>query len=237
MLCTESPYQDEEQLMRGGLADLVLLNDPANLERFREDGPAEYMPHAYRPSVHYPRRGPRDPQLASDLAFIGTAFKSRIGFFGQMDLTGIDVLIGGNDWGTLDPASPLARHVGTPLGEPDCIDNPQTAELYRHARAGINFYRREAEDAWDGQAFAMGPREVEMAACALPFLRDPRPESDGILPMLPSFTSPGDASEKLRWLLADEARREELGREAREAVAGRTFEANARRLLRLLDRL
>jgi hypothetical protein len=237
MLCTESPYQDDEQLLRGGLADLVLLNDPANLERFREDGPAEYVPHSFRPSVHHPRRGPRDPQLACDLTFIGTAFKSRIEFFGDMDLTGLDVLLGGNDWGKLDPASPLARHVGTPLGEPDCIDNPQTAELYRHARSGLNFYRRESEDTWDGQAFAMGPREVEMAACGLPFLRDPRPESDEVLPMLPSFSGPGDASEKLRWLLADEARRQDLGEQARRAVSDRTFTNSVRRVLQLIDRL
>ena len=119
ILHTESPYQDDEQLTRGQLADLNLLNDPTHLDRFRELGPAEYMPHAYRPRLHRPRQGPRDPELASDLCFIGTAFKSRVGFFEAMDLDGIDVLLGGNDWGKLDPASCVARYVGSALGEPE----------------------------------------------------------------------------------------------------------------------
>lgn len=236
ILHTESPYQDDEQLVRGQLADLNLLNDPTNLDKFREIAAAEYMPHAYRPAVHYPRTGPRDPGKASDLCFIGTAFKSRIGFFEAMDLTGIDVLLGGNDWGSVSEDSPLARFVGSGLGNPDCVDNPQAAELYRHARAGINFYRREAEEGWDTRAWAMGPREVEMAAIGLPFLRDPRGEGDEVLSMLPRFASPAEASGQLRWLLAHNAEREELAAKARAAIADRTFANNARRLLQLLDR-
>jgi spore maturation protein CgeB len=196
------------------------------------------MPHAFRPSVHHPRSGPRDPELASDLCFIGTAFASRIRFFEDMDLAGLDVLLAGNDWGKLDPASPAARYVGTPLGEPDCIDNPQAAELYRHAKMGLNFYRREGTDSWDGQGWACGPREIEMAACGLPFLRDPRPESDQLFGrIMPSFGGPGDASEQLRWALANEAWRDDAAAKAREAVADRTFTHNAKRLLTLLEKM
>jgi spore maturation protein CgeB len=239
VLCTESPYQDDEQLMRAQLADLVLLNDPVNLGMFREHVRAEYMPHAYRPSVHRPRQGPRDPALASDLCFIGTAFKSRIAFFEAMDLDGIDVLIGGNDWGKLNADSPVARFVGSGLGNPDCVDNAQAIRLYQHARCGINFYRREArpEAGWTGDAYAMGPREIEMAATALPFLRDPRPEGDAVFPFLPTFDNPHEASGKLRWLLAHEDAQAVLGQRAREAIADRTFERNARQFLQLAGKL
>jgi spore maturation protein CgeB len=238
LLCTESPYQDDEQLVRAQLSDLVLLNDPTNLAKFRDVTRAEYVPHAYRPAVHYPRSGERDPALASDLCFIGTAFPSRVAFFENMDLAGLDVLIAGNEWGKLDPASPAARHVGTPLGEADCIDNPQTAELYRHARMGLNFYRREAEDTWTGEGWACGPREIEMAACGLPFLRDPRPESDELFgKILPTFSGPVDASEQLRWWLGRDYEREKIAVQARMAVADRTFLSNARWLLQLLDEL
>jgi spore maturation protein CgeB len=237
ILHTESPYQDDEQLVRGSMADLNLLNDPVNLERFRERGPAWYMPHAYRPDVHYPRTGPRDPEVASDLCFIGTAFKSRIELFEAMDLDGIDVLIGGNDWGSISAESPAARFVGSGIGNPDCVDNPQAARLYRHALAGLNYYRREAEDTWEGEAWAMGPREVEMAAIGLPFLRDPRGEGDEVLSMLPRFSSPAEASEQLRWLLAHEREREAMAAQAREAVAGRTFEGNAKHFLSMLEKL
>jgi hypothetical protein len=239
MLMTESPYQDDEQLMRAQLADLALLNDPTNLEMFREHVPAEFVPHAYRPSVHHPLDGSRDPALQSDCVFIGTAFPSRIRFFEQMDLDGIDLLVGGNEWGKVDPSSPVARCVGSGLGEPDCVDNEQAIRLYQHAKAGINFYRRETSitEGWNGQGYSCGPREIEMAAIGLPFLRDPRPESDKLFPMLPAFGSPGDASEKLRWLLAHDAEREEMARQARVAVADRTFEANAKRFLALADKL
>jgi hypothetical protein len=217
----------------------VLLNDPSNLEMFREVVRAEYMPHAYRPGLHRPRTGPRDPELASDLCFIGTAFASRIGFFEAMDLDGVDVLIGGNDWGKLDPESGVARFVGSPLGEPDCVDNEQAVRLYQHAKMGINLYRRETSptEHWDGQAWAMGPREVELAACGLPFLRDSRPEGDAVLPMLPVFDNPYEASQQLRWWLAHDGPRDQAARLAREAIADRTFASNARQLLRMLDGL
>lgn len=237
ILHTESPYQDDEQLLRGQLADLNMLNDPANLDMFRREGvPAVYMPHAYRPAVHYPRTGPADPDLNADLTFIGTAFKSRIEFFEAMNLEGLDVLIAGNDWGKLPETSPLVPFIGTGLTDADCVDNADAAEAYRHAKMGLNFYRRESEDAHAADIpIAMGPREVELAACNLPFLRDPRAEGDEVLSMLPTFTSPGDASEKLRWWLAHPAERERAASLAREAIADRTFTRNVKTLLSLLE--
>jgi len=238
ILHTEEPYQSEEQMKRGAYADLNLLNDPVNIDMWRRVAPAEYFPHCYRPDVHYPRSGPVYAPKASDLCFIGTAFRSRIGFFSAMDLNGIDVLIGGNDWGKLpEDKLHLAKFVGTDQGAADCVDNAQTAELYRNAKMGINFYRRESEDEWDGRAWAMGPREVEMAACGLPFLRDPRPESDQLFPMLPSFSSPGEASEKLRWWIKHQRERENAAAKARAAIEDRTFRNSARRLLQRLDSL
>jgi hypothetical protein len=103
---------------------------------------------------------------------------------------------------------------------------------------GINFYRREAEPEHEHDvALAMGPREVEMAACGLPFLRDPRAEGDEVLSMLPTFDSPGDASEKLRWWLDHPGQRFRAASLAREAIADRTFENAARDLLQRLDDL
>lgn len=238
MLNTESPYQEDIQLTRGQFADLNLLNDPANLHLYDETGiPALYMPHCYRPLVHFPsnRKLSAPP---TDLTFIGTAFESRVKFFEQLDLSGIDALIAGNYWGRLPETSPLAPYIGTGLTEADCVSNADTANLYRNSKLGINFYRRESEEEHASDvAIAMGPREVEMAACGLPFLRDPREEGDHVLPMLPTFTSPEDASEQLRWWLKHDDVRDEAARQARAAIADRTFVNNARRLLRVLDEL
>lgn len=238
MMNTESPYQEGIQLLRAEFADLCLLNDPANLSLYDRLGvPTLYLPHAYRPAVHHPRKGPL-PADAIDLTFIGTAFKSRIEFFGQLDLSGVDCLIAGNDWGSLPEAHPLARYVGTGMTSADCVHNPDTADLYRKSKMGINFYRRESEDEHaDDIAVAMSPREVEMAAIGLPFLRDPREEGDKVLHMLPVFSSPQDASEQLRWWLGHDVQREEAARQARAAVADRTFVNNAKRLLRALEEI
>lgn len=231
---TECPYEDADQLDRAAHADLNLINDPVSLEAFRGLGvPAEYVPHAYRPSVHKPGRPL--PDLASDLAFVGTGFASRIEFFEQMGLDGLNVLLAGN-WQPLGelPSSPLHSYLAHDIG--DCLDNASAARIYNSAKAGINFYRREATEHDHAAGIAMGPREVEMAASGLFFLRDPRPEGDALLPMLPLFTGPEDAGEQLRWWLAHDSQREQAARSARGAVAGRTFTSNARMLLRLLDR-
>lgn len=235
---TECPYQDESQLERAVFADINIINDAVSLDRFRElEGKAEYFPHAYRPHIHHPRPPgtPPDPALAADLAFVGTGFESRIKFFEAMNLDGLDVLLGGF-WPDLTPDSPLRKFLAheTEL----CVDNSETAVIYRNAKTGINFYRREWESGQRVEGgWAMGPREVEMAACQLPFLRDPRGEGDELLPMLPTFDGPQDASEKLRWWLARDELRAEAASKAREAVADRTFANHARRLLALIDGL
>jgi hypothetical protein len=74
-----------------------------------------------------------------------------------------------------------------------------------------------------------------MAACGLFFLRDPRGESDDVLPMLPTFTDPTDACQQLRWWLTHPKARERATAKARLAVADRTFANHAAELLRLIS--
>src|SRR5262249_20571885 len=94
LLHTESPYQDDEQMVRAAHADVNLLNDPVNIQAYRDLGvPAAYMPHAYRPKVHCP--GPSVPEWECDLGFVGTGFPSRIEFLEAMDLGGLDVRLAG----------------------------------------------------------------------------------------------------------------------------------------------
>jgi len=230
VLHTESPYEDGRQLKIARHADLNLINDPTNLAQFEALAPSVYVPHSYRPAVHRP--GPADEKLAADLAFVGTGYASRIAFFEAMDLTGLDVLLAGN-WQQLDEDSPLRAAVAH---EPDeCLDNEQAAQIYRSAAVGLNLYRREAETAELSDGWAMGPREVEMAACGMFFLRDSRPESDELLPMLPTFAGPQDASEQLRYWLARPGERRDRAAAARAAVADRTFTNRAAEMVRLLS--
>jgi spore maturation protein CgeB len=230
VLHTESPYEDGRQLQTAEHADLNLINDPTNLAAFQRVAPTVYTPHSYRPKLHTP--GPVVDGFRSEFAFVGTGYASRIAFLEAMNLDGLEVLLAGN-WTQLDDTSPLRRHVGHDVDE--CIDNTQTVDVYRSTQVGMNLYRREAEAEHLAYGWSMGPREVEMAATGCFFLRDPRPEGDDVLPMLPTFTTPEDAAEQLRWWLSKPDSRREVAGKAREAVADRTFTKQAARVLRLLD--
>jgi spore maturation protein CgeB len=227
LLHTESPYEDDRQLLRAPHADLNILNDPTNLDRFAELGPTIYMPHAYDPAIHRP--GQYDSDAASDFCFVGTGYPSRVEFLERCDFDGIDVAIAGN-WRNTRPDSPLRKYLAHDIDE--CCPNAETARLYASTKVSANLYRKEATESADG--WAMGPREVELAAIGAFFLREPRGESDDMLHMLPTFTDPDDFSERLRWWLAHPAERETAAVQAQAAIADRTFKNHAARLLRLI---
>jgi hypothetical protein len=231
LMHTESPYEDERQLGLAPHADLNLLNDPTNLARFEAIASTIYAPHAYRPGVHHP--GPADPDLTCDFSFVGTGFRSRVEFFEAMNLDGLTVNLAGN-WQRLTEGSPLRQYLIHHINH--CLDNDEAADLYRSSQVGLNLYRREADAEHLVAGVTMGPREVEMAATGLFFLRDPRPEGDEVLSMLPTFLGAEDASEKLRFWLRRDGLRAEAARQAREAIADRSFRNHAIRLLRLFDR-
>lgn len=225
LLHTESPYEDDRQIPRANFADLNILNDPTNLDRFPSN--TMYLPHSFDPDLHRVR--PATPDAASDFCFVGTGYKARAEFFEQVDWSGIDVAFGGN-WRNLAEDSPLRKHLAHDIEE--CCPNEIAVDLYSSTKVSANLYRKEASDTADG--WAMGPREVELAACGTFFLRESRGESDEVLHMLPTFESPDDFSEQLRWWLRHDDVRLEAARLARLAVADRTFDRTAAQMLRRL---
>lgn len=229
--CTESPYEDKHQLTPAGYADTVILNDPTNLDMFRQVNPRTwYMPHSYDPDRHHP--GPADPDQVCDFAFVGTGFPSRIEFFEKVDWTGIHAVFAGN-WAQVDDGSPLVPLLAT--SKHYCLDNADAATLYRSAKVTANLYRKEINEGGSADGWAIGPREVELAACGSFFMREPRLEGDGLFPMLPTFTTPTEFEDALRWWLAHPAERESAAAQARAAIADRTFEATTARLLWLIE--
>jgi spore maturation protein CgeB len=240
-VCTESPYEDDAQLTRAKWgADLVVLNDPTNIDRYHAAGiPAVYVPHSYDPAIHMP--GPVRPEYESDVCIVGTGYPSRVQWLGQMDWTGIDLALCGM-WKTLE-GHRLARHVrGVTTGpdDPDrletCIDNRETVLWYQSTAASLNLYRREAERPELSAGYAMGPREIELAACGTFYVTEPRGENVERFPFIPKIESPQEAEEVLRWYLAHDDERALIARLAREAVQGWTFEARTAEVLRTLDR-
>lgn len=225
---TESPYEDDKQIPKAEQADLVVLNDPTNLQYYPE-GRAYYQPHSFDPDLHRP---PTEPPLY-DFTFCGTGYPSRIEFFEQVDWRDLTVRFEGN-WPEVTDDSPIRRFLGDDLEW--CTPNVEAVnDLYRRARSSANFYRREANRDHLSEGWAMGPREAELAACKTFFLRDPRPESDEVLGMLPSFSSPEEFTDKLHWWIAHPEERHQATELAAAAIAERTFENAARRLLLTLQ--
>jgi spore maturation protein CgeB len=225
-ILTESPYEDDNQARIAAWADVATVNDPTNLAQF--PGNTHYLPHAYDPDVHSP--GPVEPGYESDFCFVGTAYPERIKFFEAVDWSGLDVALAGN-WSELGDGSPLLPFLTHELDA--CCPNDEAVRLYRATQVGCNVYRTSAQrdDLSDG--WAMGPREVELAATGTFFLTQARGENREVLPMVPTFESPGDLSEQVRWWLAHPDKRADVATKAREAVADRTFAANTGRLLEL----
>jgi spore maturation protein CgeB len=228
---TESPYEDEQQARVAAHVDTVIVNDPLNLELYRSVNPRSYyFPHSHDPDIHRP--GPAVPEYVCDFAFVGTGFPSRVAFFEDCDFDGLEVRLAGN-WQMMDDWSPIQKFL---IHEPGiCCPNETAVDIYRSTKASANIYRREINEGGRNDGLAVGPREVELAACGTFFLRESRPEGDALFPMLPTFDGPGELSESLRWWLRHDAKREAAAASARSLVADRTFDASAARLLRIVE--
>ena len=224
---TESPYEDSRQLMVAPAFDAVTLNDPVSLDRYRDLTSAVYTPHAYDPKIHYPGSS----SCKSDCVFVGTGYPSRQAFMERVDWSGIDLALAGNWDNASDKLTQFVVH-----DLEDCLDNEDAAEMYRGSSTSFNLYRSENNgDVVDsGDGWAMGPREVELAACGTWFARQSRPESDDTFPMLPTFSSPEELGDQIRWAVAHPEQRETAVIAARAAIADRTFPNNVAALLRAL---
>lgn len=226
---TESPYEDDRQERPARYADTVVLNDPVNIDHYRDEiNPRTYyFHHSYDPDFHYPGDGRRDV----DFGFVGTGFPSRIEFFEQVDWPTYDVKLAGN-WQRVPNGSNIVPYLVAGRGE--CMDNVDAADLYRRCRTSANLYRQEATEESSADGWAMGPREVELAACETFFLRNPRPEGDELFPMLPTFDTPDEFSDLLAWALKHPDETQAAAASARAAIADRTFTNTAARLLRMV---
>lgn len=226
---TESPYEDERQTLIAAACDTVIINDPINIDRYRARNPRTfYIPHGYDPDVHRTD----GPAQKSEFCFVGTGYQSRVDWLEQVDWTGVDAVFGGMWRGLRDdsPLAPLLLH-----DREECIDNTETVEFYRGTKASLNLYRKEAMTDEHSQGWAVGPREIELAACGTFFFREPRAEGDELFPMLPTVTTPQDFSEQLRWWLSHDDERHAAAESARAAGAERTFSNNVREALRFID--
>jgi len=136
-------------------------------------------------------------------------------------------------WDDAEPEWPLRSSV-----RPRLIDNPFTARIYRGATIGISMHRTErtyeGEALIDsGEAYSVGPRTYELAACGLFQLSDERAELHDIFNgSVPTFRTPADLERLVRYYLSNSDERQELAGRQLEAVKPHTVE---RRMAQLLE--
>jgi spore maturation protein CgeB len=192
---TESPYLDKTQVMYDSFSDGILLNDKYSLgkhtNRLKEN--TIYLPHSYNPKVHYPDMNREYTNLTdyasgreidgisldSDIFFCGTAFAERVDLFKQVNWSGIDLRLLGQWRSYLDEGDSAYSK---------CVDNIITAnnylaDFYRHAKIALNIHRTRPDLSSDGtpinnhdDAYSIGPRLYEAAACGALIVSDYRQE-------------------------------------------------------------
>ncbi len=244
--------------------DGVFLNDLYSVPYWQSFNPnSHYIPHSYDPDKHFPswdrpkHRRFHDwqpPENGHDhVVYVGSGFGRRQKYLESVDWSGIPLKIFGHwpllrpikdekvrrEFGYMAPAddfeSPLIPHVVEKM-----VENTFTARIYRGAAIGINLHREERwanNDAMmidSGEAYSMGPRGVELAACGTFQISDPRQEIIDVFgDSVPIHHSPDELGDLIRKYLADPAERRRLAVLQREAIKERTFENNVRRALEL----
>lgn len=229
LVLTECPYEQQGQAIaaRSMRPTLILVNDPLGADVFAEVAPTFYVPHAYDPALHYPS----DARPRWDCCFVGTGFASRAGYLAAVDWTGIDLALGGMWRHAPESLRPFILHDDDVTA---CVDNHDTAAIYRSSATGLNLYRTDFYGDATADGWAIGPREVELAACGTWFARQSRGEGNDLFPMLPVFDSPAELGAQIRWALSHPVERHDAATRARESIADRTFAAHVAATLRRL---
>lgn len=226
ILLTESPYLDEIQATiasKGHVAGL-LTNDRASVGPLGEATglPVRYLPHSFDPDRHRPR--PMVEHYRSDVFFWGTLWPERIEALAPLGelVDDYDIEIGG-----LDPAD---------IDSDDLMTNSELANYYARTKIAINQHRSIISGGSDGErhiasgeAYSIGPRAYEIAACgAFQICDDTRPELHDVFNgHIPTYRDGAELLELVRYYLAHDDEREAKAAAALEAVRGCTFEARA----------
>ena len=234
ILLTESPYEDGPQAVMAAQATVCFTNERASVPALRKVQPhTYYMAHAFDPGKHHPEAGD-ESVAAHDVLMVGTGWRERIETLGAVNWDGIDLgLYGG--WRLLGSRHHLRRYVcGSEM------PNAQAVALYRRAKIGMNLYRTRMAQGHDTEyaesAESLNPRALELAACGVFTLSDWRPEVSEVFgDAVPTFRTPRELEELVRYYLAHNDERRELAARLPGLVAGHTFDARAKEMVSILE--
>jgi hypothetical protein len=237
-LFTESPYDQERELMFADLIDGCWTQERSSLKAFQlVNKNSAYLPHGWHPNIHRPEAEFVSDVQAHDVVFVGSGFPERITFFNAIDWAGIDIGLYGTwkDLGLKDSLLPSVR-----AGN---ISNEMASALYRKAAVGLNLYRTRT--GWRGAGLpvrvegeSLSPRAYELAACGVFHLSAYRPEVREVFgELVPTFQTPQEAEALIRSWLPRAAERAEIARQLPARVAEMSWVARAASVLGDLERL
>ena len=188
---TECPYEDEIHMpLVASTFDYGLVNDLYSVDLFKSFcEQIMYVPHSYIPAIHYP---PEDEDAREDrTVFVGTGYQERVRFMNEVEWPRTLEVHGGY-WKWPRKMNKKIQTINTTMGiskhpklaetvivkakdwvrpPANAVVSPETcADLYRTSATSFSLHRTQkyygAEDGIaEGDAYSLGPRNWELAAC------------------------------------------------------------------------
>jgi hypothetical protein len=221
LLCTETPYQIEQEKNIAQFYDVIFTNDRAGVPLFSLNRPdtVHYLPHAYNPLVHTPEGEKAEP---CDVFFVGTKFPERAALLDGVDWSNINLVERTIDYSSGKPTAALLAQI-TP--------NERTATYYRSAFISLCHHRADPT----GLAESLNPRCYEVPACGGFLISDVRAELFDIFGRsVPTYTDSASLESLVRYFMAHPQERDTLAARQREAIASHTWPERARDMLGIL---
>jgi len=227
LLLTESPYMDPEQrvIAEKGRCAGILTNDRVSVPYLGESGlPVWYLPHSFDPERHCP--GKVGEGYRTDVFFHGTLWDERRQLLDAVQWNGHRVKIGG---ARTDPEQPDVL-----IGE--VIDNDEMIQWYRGTRIALNHHRRDKFGGGlvqQGEAWSLGPRAFEIAACgAFQLCDDARGELGEVFgDSVATYHDAQSLGAQVDYYLGHDRERRDMAWTAYERVQGCAFVNRAREIV------
>ncbi len=230
LLCTESPYQTDQEANLAQFYDVVFTNERTAVPLFTNNRPdtVHYLPHAYNPAVHTPEGECAEP---CDVFFCGTRFPERNALLSGVDWEGVHYVERTLDYGDGKPKVELLEQI-TP--------NDRTAAYYRSARISLCHHRTTTLPGSGNHiayAESLNPRCYEIPACGGVLISDARAELHDVFgDCVPTYADSASLETLIRYFLAHPSERDTLAERQTAAVARHTWAERARDMLGILAR-
>jgi spore maturation protein CgeB len=238
-LLTESPYADNLQALAVKNSNSIgaFVNDRNSVLPVAEmsGAPTVYLPHSFDPNVHYRRKNVAK-KYRTDIFFYGTLWPERQKIIRAVEknTNGYKAIIGG-----VDPAV-----IKEKIEDLQIIPNEEMTLYYNGTKIAINHNRTvkgiEPEEIVNslvhiepGDAYSLGPRAYEIAACGAFQLSD---NSRGELKevfgdTVATYQDEDDLIAKLDYYLTHDAERQEMADAAHERVQDCTFDNRVKNIV------